>query len=202
MTTATATLPVDDLVAALSRNWWMLALRGVLAILFGVLAWLQPAITLKVLILTFGVYALADGVIGAWSALSGRRTEKYWWAMLLWALVSVVAGVLAFTAPALTAAALLLYIGFWAIAAGVLQIVTGIRLHKQIRGEWLMMLGGLASVLFGVIVLARPGVGALAMLWVIGFYAVFFGAVLFALALKLRRVGAAAPVSPPGSPAP
>jgi uncharacterized membrane protein HdeD (DUF308 family) len=189
----TATLPADDLVAALARNWWMLALRGVLAILFGVLAWLQPAITLKVLILTFGVYALADGVIGAWSAVSGRSTEKYWWAMLLWALVSVVAGILAFTAPALTAAALLLYIGFWAIAAGVMQIVTGIRLRKQIRGEWLMMLGGLASVLFGVVVLARPGVGALAMLWVIGFYAVFFGAVLFALALKLRRVSAAAP---------
>jgi uncharacterized membrane protein HdeD (DUF308 family) len=198
----TATLPADDRVAALARNWWMLALRGVFAILFGVLAWLQPAITLKVLILTFGVYALADGAIGAWSAVSGRRTEKYWWAMLLWALVSVVAGILAFTAPALTAAALLLYIGVWAIAAGVMQIVTGIRLRKEIQGEWLMMLGGLASVLFGVVVLARPGVGALAMLWVIGFYAVFFGAVLFALALKLRRVGAAAPVSPPGSPAP
>jgi uncharacterized membrane protein HdeD (DUF308 family) len=192
MTAAAATPPADDLVAALARNWWMLALRGVLAILFGVLAWLQPAITLKVLILTFGVYALADGVIGAWSAISGRNTEKYWWAMLLWALVSVVAGILAFTAPALTAAALLLYIGFWAIAAGVLQIVTGIRLRKQIQGEWLMMLGGLASVLFGSIVLSRPGVGALAMLWVIGFYAVFFGAVLFALALKLRRAGAAA----------
>jgi uncharacterized membrane protein HdeD (DUF308 family) len=198
----TATPPADDLVAALARNWWMLALRGVLAILFGVLAWLQPAITLKVLILTFGVYALADGVIGAWSAVSGRNTEKYWWAMLLWALVSVVAGILAFTAPALTAAALLLYIGFWAIAAGVMQIVTGIRLRKEIQGEWLMMLGGLASVLFGIVVLARPGVGALAMLWVIGFYAVFFGAVLFALALKLRRVSAAAPVSPPVSPAP
>jgi uncharacterized membrane protein HdeD (DUF308 family) len=183
----TATLPSDELVATLSRNWWMMTLRGVFAILFGVLTWVQPGLSLKVLVLTFGVYAFADGVIGAWAAISGRRTEKHWWAWLLWALISIVAGVVAFTSPELTAMALLFYIGFWAIASGVMEIVTGIRLRKAIQGEWLLMLGGLASVLFGVVILARPAVGALAMMWLIGFYAVVFGIILVMLGRKLRR---------------
>lgn len=196
-TDATATHPSDELVATLSRNWWMLTLRGVFAILFGVLTWLQPGISLKVLILTFGVYAFADGVIGAWSAISGRRTESHWWAWLLWALVSVLAGIFTFISPEITAMALLFYIGFWAIASGVMEIVTGIRLRKAIKGEWLLMVGGLASVLFGVIILTRPAVGALAMMWLIALYAVVFGIILVMLGGKLRRhaAGSAAPAA-------
>jgi uncharacterized membrane protein HdeD (DUF308 family) len=192
MTATTALLNTDEHVATLSRNWWMLTLRGVLAILFGVLTWLQPAISLTVLILTFGVYALADGVIGGWAAISGRKTEKHWWAWLLWALVSVVAGILAFTSPGLTALVLVYYIGFWAIVTGVIEIVTGIRLRKAIQGEWLLLLGGLVSVMFGIILLTRPGVGALAVLWLIATYAVVFGIILVMLGRKLRRAGASA----------
>jgi uncharacterized membrane protein HdeD (DUF308 family) len=193
---AAAKLPSDELVATLARNWWMLTLRGVFAILFGVLTWLQPGLSLKVLILTFGVYAFADGVIGAWSAISGRKTESHWWAWLLWALISVFAGIFTFISPEITAMALLFYIGFWAIASGVMEIVTGIRLRKAIQGEWLLMLGGLASVLFGVVILARPGVGALAMMWLIAFYAVAFGIILVMLGNKLRRHASSAEAAP------
>lgn len=192
MTATTALLKADEHVATISRNWWMLTLRGVVAILFGVLTWLQPAISLTVLILTFGVYALADGVIGAWAAISGRKTESHWWAWLLWSLVSIVAGILAFTSPGLTALVLVYYIGFWAIASGVIEIFAGIRLRKAIQGEWLLMLGGLLSVLFGIVLLTRPAAGALAVLWLIAAYAVAFGIVLVLLGRKLRRAGAAA----------
>jgi uncharacterized membrane protein HdeD (DUF308 family) len=192
MTATTALLNADDNVATLSRNWWLLTLRGVVAILFGVLTWLQPGISLTVLILTFGVYALADGVIGAWAAVSGRKTESHWWAWLLWSLVSVVAGILAFTSPDLTALVLVYYIGFWAIASGVIEIFAGIRLRKAIAGEWLLLLGGLLSVLFGIILLTRPAAGALAMMWLIATYAVAFGIVLVVLGRKLRHAGAAA----------
>lgn len=187
---ATTTMTADEHVATLARNWWMLTLRGVFAILFGVLTWLQPAISLAVLVLLFGAYALADGVIGAWAAVSGRKTEKHWWAWLLWSLVSVVVGILTFTSPAITALVLVLYIGFWAVASGIMEIVTGIRLRKAIEGEWLLMLSGILSVLFGIVLLVRPAVGALAMMWLIAVYAVVFGILMVMLGGKLRRVGA------------
>jgi uncharacterized membrane protein HdeD (DUF308 family) len=181
----------DRLAAILSRNWWVLLLRGIVAIAFGVLTWMQPGISLAALVLLFGAYSLADGVLGAWAAVAGRKEHEHWWVLLLEGLVGIGVGILTLFAPGITALALLFYIAIWAIATGVLEIVAAIRLRKEIEGEWLLILGGLASVAFGVLLVARPGAGALAVLWIIAAYAVVFGAILVVLAFKARGFGRA-----------
>jgi len=177
------------LATILSRDWWMLLLRGLFAIAFGLLLWLQPGISLAALVLFFGAYSLADGILGVWSAFAGRKDHEDWWVMLLWGLTGVGIGIITFVAPGVTALALLFYIAVWAVATGVLQIAAAVRLRKVIRGEWWLVLGGLASVIFGVLLMARPGAGALAVLWLIAAYAVVFGVFLVLLAFKVRGFG-------------
>ena len=174
------------LAAILSRNWWALLLRGLIAIVFGFLVWLRPGISLAALVFLFGVYTLADGFLGVWTAISGNREQEYWWVLLLWGLIGIGVGILTFLAPGVTAVVLLFYIAIWAIATGVMEIVAAIRLRREIQGEWLLVLGGLASVLFGAFLMARPIAGALALLWLIGAYAVIFGVVLVILAFRVR----------------
>ena len=173
----------------LSMTWWVLMLRGVLAIIFGVLTWRERALSVTLLIVFFGAYILADGVLGVYSAFAGRKEHDDCWVLLIWALISVVVGIVTFLAPGITAVALLFYIAIWAIATGVLQILAGIRLRKQIQGEWLLVLGGLASVIFGIFLMAQPVAGALTMAWLIALYAVVFGVVLVFLALRVRAFG-------------
>ena len=178
------------LAGILSRNWWALLLRGLAAIAFGVLTWARPAISLAALVLLFGVYALVDGVLGIWTALSGRREHDDWWVLLLWGLLGIGVGILTLFEPGITALALLFYIAAWAIATGVLEIVAAVRLRNVIKGEWWLILGGLASVIFGVLLLAHPGTGALAVLWLIAAYAVVFGVMLVILSFRVRAFGA------------
>src|SRR5215472_11583016 len=115
------------LAAILSRNWWVLLLRGIIAIAFGILTWLQPGISLAALVLLFGAYVLADGILGVWTALSGRKEHEDWWVLLLWGLLGIGVGIIALLAPGITALALLFYIAVWAIATGVLEIIAAIR---------------------------------------------------------------------------
>ena len=173
----------------LAKKWWVLLLRGALAIAFGFLTWTQPAITLAALVMFFGIYVLADGALGVWTAIAGHKELDHWIALLLWGLVGIGVGIMTFTAPGLTAIALLFYVAIWAIATGLLQIVAAIRLRKEIEGEWLLGLGGLVSVTFGVMLVSRPGAGALAVLWIIGAYAVIFGFIVVVLAFKARSFG-------------
>lgn len=174
------------LAAILFRNWWVLLLRGLAAIAFGVLIWFQPGISLAALVLLFGAYAMVDGILGVWTAIAGRTEHEHWWVLLLEGSLGIGVGVLTFFAPGVTALALLFYIAIWAIATGVLEIVAAIRLRKEIEGEWLLILSGLASIVFGVLLVAQPGAGALAVLWLIATYAVVFGVLLVLLALKAR----------------
>lgn len=174
------------LASALSRSWWLLVLRGLAAIIFGVLTWIVPGISLASLVLLFGAYAMADGIFNIWAALVGPRETESRWVLALWGLVGVGAGILTFAAPDVTALALLFYIAAWAIATGVLEIVVAIRLRKEIEGEWWLILAGLASVAFGLLLMARPGAGALTVLWLIASYAIVFGVLLLLLAFKAR----------------
>lgn len=174
------------LATILTRTWWMLLVRGLIAIAFGFLVWFQPGISLAALVLLFGAYAFVDGIFGVWAAISGRTEHEDWWVMLLWGLLGIGVGILTFLEPVVTALALLFYIAIWAIATGVLQIVAAIRLRKEITGEGWLILGGLASIAFGVILVARPGAGALGVLWLIATYAVIFGVVLVVLSFKAR----------------
>jgi len=181
------------LAAILFHSWWVLLLRGIIAIAFGLLTWFQPGISLAALVLLFGAYVLADGILGVWTALAGRKQHEDWWVLLLWGLMGIGVGILALLAPGITALALLFYIAVWAIATGALEIVAAIRLRKTIKGEWWLILGGLASIVLGVWLMARPGVGILALLWLVATYAIFFGVLMVILAFKVRAFGKSSP---------
>lgn len=182
---------IEQFASILKRGWWLLVLRAIAAIAFGVLTWFQPAISLAALVLLFGAYALADGILGLWIAISGRHLNEYWWVLMLASLVGIGVGILTFLAPGVTALALLFYIALWAIATGLLQLVAALRLRREIRGEWWLILAGLASVAFGAILIARPTAGALAVLSLIAAYAVVFGVLQLLLAFKVRSFTAA-----------
>ena len=183
------TFAEQNLAAALGRNWWLLLVRGLVAIVFALLTWAQPGVSLAALVLVFGIYVLADGLLGVWSAIAKRRDNRHWWVLLLWGLVGIVVGVMTFIMPGITGLVLLMYIAAWAVITGVLQIVAAIRLRKEIKGEWLLILSGLVSVAFGVLLFLQPGAGALAVAWIIAAYAFIFGVLMVLLAFKVRKLG-------------
>ena len=183
------TFAEQNLAAALGRNWWLLLVRGLVAIVFALLTWAQPGVSLAALVLVFGIYVLADGLLGVWSAIAKRRDNRHWWLLLLWGLVGIVVGVMTFIMPGITGLVLLMYIAAWAVITGVLQIVAAIRLRKEIKGEWLLILSGLVSVAFGVLLFLQPGAGALAVAWIIATYAFIFGVLMVLLAFKVRKLG-------------
>ncbi|MHB8267223.1 HdeD family acid-resistance protein [Bradyrhizobium sp.] len=174
------------MVHALAKNWWMLLLRGIAAIVFGLLALAWPGMTLLTLVLFYGAYALVDGVLAVVAAITGGAPMPRWWLAIV-GLLGIAAGLLTFLMPGLTAILLLYFIAGWAIATGVLQIIGAIRLRKEIDHEWLLILGGIVSVLFGAAMMAAPGAGALALITVIGIYAVITGVLLVALSFRLKK---------------
>jgi uncharacterized membrane protein HdeD (DUF308 family) len=170
----------------MSRNWWMLLLRGVFAILFGIIAWLTPGIALASLVLLFGVYVLIDGVATIISAFNSRATNPNWWVVLLEGIVGVIAGVITFLYPGVTTIALLYIIAIWMIITGVMQIIAAVHLRKEITGEFWLGLAGLLSILVGGYLILNPGPGILALLWVIAVYSIVFGIMLIMLAFRVR----------------
>ena len=173
----------------LSRAWWMLALRGVIALLFGILALLWPGLTLLWLVTLFAVYALISGFVSIAGSVKNRASDREWWLILLLGLVSVGAGIIALISPGLTALVLVLVMGANALITGGLEIAVAIRLRKVVAGEWLLILAGLASVLFGIFVFLFPGAGALALVWLISAHAIATGILLLALAFRARGWG-------------
>jgi uncharacterized membrane protein HdeD (DUF308 family) len=182
-------MTLEGLLTNYARDWWLIALRGVLAVIFGALAFAWPAIALLALVTLWGAFALADGILSLIAAWRIRDAGRPLWPLILMGFLGVAVGVATFIWPGITAIALLMFIAFWAIVTGILQIVMAIRLRREIQNEWLLGLAGALSVAFGVIMIARPGAGAVAVVWVIAAYAVFFGLLLIALAFKLRRLG-------------
>ena len=176
------------LLRELAENWWLLLLRGIAAIAFGVLAFGWPGLTLLALTLMWGIYAIADGIFALWAAIASKGGEMAprWWLAIV-GIAGVVAGLLTFVWPGMTALILLIFIASWAIVIGVLQIWGAIRLRKEIEGEWLLGLSGVLWVAFGVIMFAQPGAGALALIWWIGSFAILAGCVYIALAFQLKK---------------
>ena len=176
------------LLDTLTRHWWVLLVRGLIAITFGVMTWIWPGLSIATLVLLFGLYAFADGALGLWTAFTGPKGMEHRWVLALWGLAGLVTGVLAVLAPGLVAASVVLLIGVWAIVTGVMEIIAAIQLRKEIQGEWMLVLAGLASVAFGLLLVARPGAGALSLVWMIGLFALLLGALLVFLAFKVRSV--------------
>lgn len=179
-----ATRPI---LRVLTENWWLLLLRGIAAVLFGILAFAWPGLTLLTLVVLFGIFVLVDGVLSLIAAVRGRHKSTPLWWLIIGGLVSVAAGVVTFLYPQITALVLILFIGAWALVRGVFEIVGAVRLRKEIDNEWLLIFIGFLSVIFGVAVLVAPGAGALALVWLIGAYALAFGLLMIWLALRLRK---------------
>ncbi len=170
----------------LTHNWWAIALRGVVAIAFGLVALFLPGLTLLTLVLLFGIYAVVDGAFALAAGIRRREGGSIDWWLILMGVVGIVAGIVAFIRPDLTALALLLLIGGWAVVTGALEVFAAYRLRREIEGEWLLALDGLLSIAFGVFVLIAPGAGALAVVWLIGLFAIASGVMLVVLAFRLR----------------
>lgn len=183
------------MIALLSRNWWLLVLRGAFAILFGVLAILWPGPAILALVILFGSYALVDGVFAIASVLMRGAGESGTagamqpvWAVLLEGVLGIATGIITFVWPDITALVLLYFIAFWAIFTGVLEIMAAIQLRREIENEWMLGIGGALSILFGLLLILFPGAGALSVIWLIGSYAIVFGFVMVALGFRLRNL--------------
>jgi uncharacterized membrane protein HdeD (DUF308 family) len=168
------------------RDWWLLALRGTAAVVFGIAAFTWPGLTLELLILLFAAYALVDGIFALVTAVRrGIRAGSWGW-HLLQGVTGVIAGLVALLAPAVAALSLVLIIGIWAIITGIAEIALTIRLRHRLKAEWLWALAGVASIIFGVALVLFPAAGALALVGVIALYAVVVGFLLILLGLSLR----------------
>lgn len=169
----------------LSHYWWATLIRGFVWVLFGVVVFARPAISLVTLTFLFGLFALADGIVNVMSAIGAQEYEN-WWLVLFAGISGILVGALTFFNPGPTALTLLFFIALWAIVTGILEIVAAVQLRNEIEGEFWYGLGGLISVAFGVFLVARPGAGALAVLWLIASYAILFGTIQILLAFEAR----------------
>jgi uncharacterized membrane protein HdeD (DUF308 family) len=170
----------------LARNWWSLALRGVLAIIFGILAWVWPEVTLTSLVLLFGAYLLVDGVVNIVAAARGRTAKPRWFPVVM-GIAEIIIGLVTLLLPGVTAMALVFLIAAWAVTMGAFAIIAAISLRRDIDGEWLLALYGILSILFGLAIAIFPGAGAIALIWLIGTFAVVDGILLLSLAFHLRN---------------
>ena len=174
------------MIDPLARNWWLVVLRGLGALIVGLLAFAVPGPTLTIAVLGFGVYTFVDGILAIISVVRGTGGERRWWAMLLEGVLDIVAGIVTLLIPSLSAGLILILMATWAITTGVAEIRTAVRVRREIAGEWLLGLAGMSSVLFGVLLLMLTGASFVLVILLIGTYAVIFGVLLMALGLRLR----------------
>jgi uncharacterized membrane protein HdeD (DUF308 family) len=173
----------------ISRNWWLVALRGALAVLFGIVAFVLPGVTFQALVLLFGAYAFVDGVLMLGFGLLAASDNQQWWPLVLSGIVGIGLGILTFAQPSTIALALVYVVSFWAIFTGLLEIAAAIRLRDIISTEWLVGLSGLLSIIFGVLVAAQPGAGALTLVYLFGFYAILAGVSQIVFGYRIRGLG-------------
>jgi len=173
-------------VQTMLRNWWMLALRGLFAIIFGLIAIVLPHIALLAFIYVFGIYSLIDGIIAVIVSLRERGSLHRWGWLLFEGILSIVAGLVAFALPGLTALTLLYLVATWAIVTGALEIFAAFAIREFISREWALLLAGMLSLVFGFLLIRYPGAGLLSLLWLVGIYSIVFGILFIIRAFHLR----------------
>jgi uncharacterized membrane protein HdeD (DUF308 family) len=169
----------------ISRSWWLLLVRGIAAVLFGVLALIWPGITLLVLVIFFGAYAIVSGVFALFAGFRHGAQSRAW--LIFSGIIGILAGIVALVWPGITSLALLYLIAFWAIFTGVTEVVAGIQLRKVIDNEWMFIVGGILSVIFGILLLVWPGAGMLSLVWLIGVFAILYGIAMIVLSLRVKN---------------
>ena len=175
----------------LAKYWWVFLLRGIFSIIFGVLAFVMPGLTIATLVLVWGAYALVDGLFALYASATGGTKPGDHWLVGLQGLIGLAAGIITLIMPGVTALGLLIAIAAWSLVVGVLQIAAAIKLREEIEGEFWLGLSGLVSILFGMFIIARPGEGALAVIWILGGYAIIFGVFLISFAFRIKGHGQA-----------
>src|SRR5213596_1804618 len=176
------------LIETLKRHWWVSVLRGIAAIIFGVIAFVYPGLTVAVLVLLFGAWVLVDGVFRVVGAIGHRASDPEWGFHLLIGILGIIIGFLTFHAPGITALALVIYIAAWALMIGATEIALAIKLRREIKGEWFLILMGLASIVFAALLLWNPLAGAAALIWIMAWYAVIFGVLAIIFGFRLRSL--------------
>lgn len=185
------------MLGLVARDWWVFAIRGIAALVFGILAFIWPETTLTVLVFLFGAYVLVDGVSLLIALARGdAAARRHAWTVAIMGVLGIVVGVVTFVWPGLTALSLLYLVAFWAITTGVFQVIAAIALRRELEGEVWMALGGVASIGFGALLVAFPGEGLISLVWLVGIWAVVFG--LSSLSLAYRLHGINATLSNPG----
>jgi uncharacterized membrane protein HdeD (DUF308 family) len=174
------------MLRTLARNWWAIVLRGIFAVLFGIGTFLWPGITLAVLVLLLGGYLVVDGILAVLWALARRNEGSFSWELFLVGLASLGAGIVTLLWPGVTALALLWVIAVWAIVRGIFEILAAFHLRRELKNEWLLVLNGAVTVLFGLVLIFAPVAGILAALWMIGSFAIVAGILMIILGFRLK----------------
>lgn len=173
----------------LFKNWWMILLKGTLLIIFGILAFLRPGITMTSLVIWFAAFMIADGVISLAAVISNWNSREDKWLLVAEGALGVLLGILIFRRPVVFEVFIAYLIGFWAIFSGISKIAMAIQLRKEMEGEGWLVLSGIMSILFGIIIFAQPMTGIATLMWIAGTFAILVGILMIFLSLKLRRSG-------------
>ncbi len=171
-----------------TRNWWVFLLRGLLAVLFGLLALIWPEITLITLVILFGVFVLLEGVLNLMIGIASSETSRRWWITLIEGILGIGIAILTFICPDITAVVLLYFIAAWALLTGFMEIFAAIRLRRMIKQEWIMIMSGVLSIIFAILLFVFPGESAISLIWLIGIFAIVIGVLLIILSFRLRRL--------------
>lgn len=181
------------MLAALARNWWAALIRGIAAVIFGLLAFFWPGATGFALVILFGAYAFIDGIFALIGAIRAAEAHERWVALAVEGIIGLIIAAITFFTPGITAIALYWLIATWAILTGILEIVAAVRLRQLIQNEWLLILSGVLSIAFGVLLVIYPMIGILTVIYLIGFYAIVFGVMLIGFSFRLRSINRGAP---------
>lgn len=172
------------------RKWWLFLLRGLAALLFGLLAIIWPELTVTTLVILFGAFILVDGLFAMLAGFITVDANPRWWALIIAGLLAVGIGMTTFLWTGITAMVLLYFIAAWAVVTGIFRIIAALQLRRTITGEWLMLINGILSVIFGILLFIFPREGAISLVIVIGAFAIVIGVINFFLAFRLRQVRA------------
>ncbi|MDR8415143.1 HdeD family acid-resistance protein [Nonomuraea sp. 3-1Str] len=174
----------------IARIWWLILIRGIAALIFGILALIWPGKTLLIVVIFFGAYAIVEGIFAIFAGARHNAQSRAW--LIISGILGVLAGIVAFLWPGITSLALLYVVAFWAIFAGITEIVAGIQLRKVVDNEWMLIIGGILSVIFGVLLLIWPGAGLLTLIWLVGVFAIVYGIAMIVLSFRVKKLQPAA----------
>lgn len=176
------------MIQHLAKYWWLFVLRGVMAVIFAILAFIWPALTLSVLVVFLGAYLFVDGLFSLVHGFRILKRDSHWWVLVLEGLLGIAAGLVALFMPGITVVFLVTLIALWSVVTGILEIVLAIRLRKELKNEWMLVLAGIFSIIFGIVLFAQPLAGILVIAWWLGIYALLFGFLLILAGMRLKKV--------------